>query len=85
MVQSMIQPLNTLLSGPGVCEAIFGISPLVLVASFWDGISPQDLLFKTQDAVTGSGMRHRVHLQPSSGCFYHCKHPYRHTKNTVIN
>lgn len=34
---------------------------------------PQDLVFKTQDDIPGSG-RHRVDLQPSSGSLNHWKH-----------
>lgn len=34
----------------------------------------QVLLFKAQSGVPGSGLRHRVCLQLSSGCSYHCVH-----------
>lgn len=59
-------------AGPSVCEDIFEMSPIVQLCSFGGAMSPHELLFK--DAVLGSDVRDRVHLQPSSGCLHHCQH-----------
>ena len=37
-------------------------------------MSPQNLLFKAQDGVPSSGMRHKVCFQPSGGCLHNGKH-----------
>lgn len=65
----MGHPFSPTLSGPGVCEAVFEISSIADSCS----MSPQDLLFNAQDGVLDSGVRHGVHLQPSSACV-HCQH-----------
>lgn len=74
MIGNMIHLLNNVLSGPGVYEVVFEISLIVRLNYFWGAMKPQDLLFKSQDGVPSSGVRHRVRLQPSSDCFHHDKH-----------
>jgi len=37
-------------------------------------MSPQNLLFKAQDATPGSSTGHGMGFQPSSGCLHHGKH-----------
>lgn len=51
MTGSMIYLLNTVVSGPGVYQVIFEMSPIVQLSSFWGAMSPQDLLCKAQDGV----------------------------------
>lgn len=58
--------------GPGVDEDVFEMSPIVKLNSFGGAMSPHELFFK--DGVLASDMRHRVRLQPSSGCLHHCQH-----------
>lgn len=67
-------PLNTVLSGPDIYEAVFEISLIVHLTSLRAALSQQDLLLKGQDGVPGGGRRHRASLQPSSGCAAVCKH-----------
>lgn len=74
MIGSMIHPLNSVLSSSGIYEAIFEMSHIVQLNSFWGAMWPQDLLFKAQDGVLDNDMRHRLCLQPSSVCFHHCQH-----------
>jgi len=61
-IGDVINPLHTVLFSPGVYKAVFKI-PLS-DCSFWSTVSPQNLLFKAQDNVLGSGMRDRI-------CFSH--------------
>jgi len=74
MVGDVIHPLDTLFFGPGVYEAIMKMSPVFRLHSFGSAMSPQDLFFQAQDGIRGSGMGHRVGLQPSGGGLHHCEH-----------
>lgn len=59
MVQNMIYPLNTVVSGPGIYEVIFEMSTLAQLTSFWGGMSPQDCFPRPrmllQAVVSGTG------------------------------
>jgi len=46
MIGDVVHPLSAVLFGPGVCEAVAEMSPVVSLSSFWDAVSPQDWLFK---------------------------------------
>jgi len=74
MVGDVIHPLNTVFFSPGVYEAVAKVSPVVQLNTCGGAISPQDLFFKTQDGIPGSGMGHRVGFQPSSDGLNHCEH-----------
>jgi len=74
MVGDVIHPLNTMFFGPGVYEAVTKMSPVVRLNSFGSAMLPQDLFFKAQDGIPGSGMGHRVVFQPSGGGLHHCEH-----------
>jgi len=74
MVGTVIHPLDTVLFGPGVYEAVVKVSPVVRLSSFGNAMSPQDLFFQAQDGILGGGMGHRVGFQPSSGGLHHCEH-----------
>jgi len=69
MVGDVIHPLNIVFFGPGVYEAVMKMSSIVRADSFGSAMSPQDLFFKAQDGIPGSGVGHRVGLQPSGGGF----------------
>lgn len=62
----MIHPLNSVVSGPGVYEDTFEMSPTVCLNSFRGAMSPLDLLFNDQDGVLGSGVRHKWLFPPLS-------------------
>jgi len=74
MVGDVIHPLNAVFFGPGVYEAVKKVSPIVRLNTFRSAVSVQDLFFKAQDGIPGSGMGHRVGFQPSSGGLHHCEH-----------
>jgi len=74
MVGDVIHPLDTVFFGLGVSEAVAKVSPVVRLIFLGSAMSPQDLLFQAQDGIPGSGMGHRVGLQPSGGGLHHCEH-----------
>jgi len=74
MVGDVTHPLNTVFFGPSVYEAVTKVSPVVQLNTFRSAVSPQDLFFKAQDVIPGSGMGHRVGFQPSGGGLHHCEH-----------
>lgn len=60
-------------AGPPPNTTLSGVA-LSTLASLRGAVSQQDLLFKAWDGVPGAGMRHRVPLQPPSGCAAICRH-----------
>lgn len=68
-IRNMVQPFITMLSSPGVYETVLEITPIVRINSLRGTMPLKDLLFKAQNGVLGSSMRHRVGLQLSSGGF----------------
>jgi len=74
MVGDVIHPLDTMIFGPSVYEAVAKVSPIVQLNSFGSAMSPQDLFFQAQYGIPGSGMGHRVGFQPSGGGLHHCEH-----------
>ena len=64
----MIHPLNAVFPGLVVQEVVLEMSLVVCLSSLRGARSPQELLSQAQDGVPGSGVRHRILLQPSNGC-----------------
>lgn len=71
MIGDVIYPLNAILFGPGVYEAVLELSTLVWINPFWDAVSPYNLLFKVQDSVLGGGVGQGIYFQPSGDFFHH--------------
>jgi len=74
MVGDVTHPLNAVFFGPGVCEAVTKVSPVVRLHSLGSAMSPQDLFFQAQDGIPGGGVGHRVGFQPSGGGLHHGEH-----------